>query len=458
MLISPIPINKILINNIAINAGQFIYCLDTKEVYYDDNSSGEVNRIALANTTQLNIENERLSIESPDSNMIYIVVSTNKLYRYTTDGWIELTDSDDCKDLIYNTTNLKPVTITQNNIKCAPMTLASQVYTSDGSTAQDFVNRYLDKNKKVKLRKKSFYVEATRDMQRIYNIPYPTSNYDLNKFPMVISINNSIVNSDDYAVSNEQIIFDQIIGDAIKKGDVIRFIFAWSATETDEIGNSATNIDDHDFNISNEEPDNPTDGTFWFDLSSNTIKYWDENLQQWIEFVNSSTDSNSIKKTVIIYNSTPSVEISIVDFDQKEDTLMVYKDGVYLDQYVDYIISEDNLTIKSLDVDGWIVPENRRSKFTFLVFKNMKPSADGVLSSLVQFAENICRSSVNYIINGDCADTVVNDDIVAADIVEFVVNYITNNTDQLSNIDTNKDDPFEILDILTEIVNVLIEE
>ena len=39
MIISPIPINKVIINNISLNGGQFIYCLDTKEVYYDDDSS-----------------------------------------------------------------------------------------------------------------------------------------------------------------------------------------------------------------------------------------------------------------------------------------------------------------------------------------------------------------------------------------------------------------------------------
>ena len=58
MIISPIPINKVIINNISLNGGQFIYCLDTKEVYYDDDSSGEVNRIALGNTTELAIDSE----------------------------------------------------------------------------------------------------------------------------------------------------------------------------------------------------------------------------------------------------------------------------------------------------------------------------------------------------------------------------------------------------------------
>ena len=455
MIISPIPINKVIINNISLNGGQFIYCLDTKEVYYDDDSSGEVNRIALANTTQLAIESEREKIESPDKDMIYIVVSTNRLYRYT-DSWQEITSTDDCKDLIYSATNLKPITITQNNIKCAPMTLASQVYTSDGSTAQDFVNKYLNNNKKVKLRKKSAYVEARRDMQRMYTIPYPTSNYDLNKFPMVVAVNNDILDSDEYAVSNEQIILEQSIGDEIKKGDIIRFIFAWSATETDEIGDSASSIDDHEFYISTEEPDDPKDGTFWFDLTSNTIKYWDDQLKQWVEFVGSAK-GNSIKRTVIIYTTTDTINISIDDYDQKEDTLMVYRDGKYLDQYIDYVVSDDNSKIKSLDTNGWEIAEGAHSKFTFLIFKDMKPDTSGIYNSLVEFAENLCRSSVSYIITGDCADTVVNDEAVASNIVQFIVNYINDNEDQLSNINTNDDDPFEILDILSAIVDVITE-
>ena len=40
---------------------------------------------------------------------------------------------------------------------------------------------------------------------------------------------------------------------------------------------------------------------------------------------------------------------------------------------------------------------------------------------------------------------------------EFIVNYINDNEDQLSNINTNDDDPFEILDILSAIVDVITE-
>ena len=455
MLISPIPINKILINNVSLNGGQFIYCLDTKEAYFDNynEASGETDRISLVNTIQLNIESERSSLESPEENMIYIVVSTNRLYRYTNSGWIELTDTSSCQDLLYNSSTLKPITIVQNNIKCAPMTLASQVYTSDGSTAQDFVNKYLNGNKKVKLNKKTFFVEATRDMQRIYTIPYPTSNYDLTKFPMVIAVNNQIIASDAYAVSDEQIIFDQSIGDAILKGDIIKFIFAWTSSEIDE-NRDNNSLDNHIFNISETEPDNPKDGNFWFDMINKCIKYWDGSIGEWVEFINNKSDNSSIKKTITIYSNTTSIDISITEYDHSTDTLMVYRDGHYLDEYIDYIVSEDNSSIISINSDGW-GKDGTKEKFTFIVFKNITPTAHGVINQLIEYAKSLIQESVNYTITGDCDNAIVNDPEVCTSLLNFFVDYMMGNEDSLSDIDTNEDDPYEIIDILTEVVSIL---
>ena len=456
MIISPIPINKILINNISLNGGQFIYCLDTKEVYYDNynDTTGEVNRIGLANTVQLNIESERSSLSTPEKNIIYIVVSTNRLYRYINNEWIELTDTDDCKDLLYNSANLKPITIVQNNIQCAPMTLASQVYTSDGSTAQDFVNKYLNGNKKVKLNKKTFFVEAGRDMQRIYTIPYPTSNYDLTKFPMVIAVNNKLVAADSYAVSDEQIIFEQSIGDDIVKGDIIKFIFAWTSSDIDE-NRDGNSLDNRHFEISPEEPTDPKDGDFWFDMINKCIKYWDASLGEWVEFVNNKSTNSSLKKTITIYSNVTSLDIGIADYDHSTDTLMVYKDGKYLDEYMDYNVSENNKTITATDSEGW-GSAGDAAIFTFIVFKNITPSAHGIFNELVEYAEALLKQSVNYIVKGECESAVVNDTEVCSKLLDFFTNYMTDNTSALEDINTNEDDPYEIVDILTEVISILV--
>ena len=73
------------VDNKSIINGSFILCSDSGEAYYD-NLEGE--RILIAqNIEYLNSDSERTSMLTPETNKLYIIISTGMLWIYSS-GWI----------------------------------------------------------------------------------------------------------------------------------------------------------------------------------------------------------------------------------------------------------------------------------------------------------------------------------------------------------------------------------
>lgn len=58
------------------------------------------------------------------------------------------------------------------------------------------------------------------------------------------------------------------------------------------------------------------------------------------------------KSTVEVHSSVSNVNISIQEFNKNTDLLMVFKNSIYLEEGIDYTISNDSLSITSMD-DNW---------------------------------------------------------------------------------------------------------
>lgn len=83
----------------SIISGSLLVCEDTGEMYFDVNSS---ERVAVAkDVTYLATEANRTGLLAPDSNMLYVVLESAKLYIYIT-SWVCLNPDPVQTFYIYN--------------------------------------------------------------------------------------------------------------------------------------------------------------------------------------------------------------------------------------------------------------------------------------------------------------------------------------------------------------------
>lgn len=155
--------------------GQIIYCADTQETYYDS-SSGV--RMELTKVTHILTEEEREDITSPSEDWLYVVINTNKFYKYSlTKGWQEMKYNDDIYNIIDTMEELVPGTILQFGNKIAPKTFATQVYTNRGERVQDV----LDSISKIGYSVINYTIPNDNMME--FDIPLPFDKYfELNNF------------------------------------------------------------------------------------------------------------------------------------------------------------------------------------------------------------------------------------------------------------------------------------
>ena len=362
--IKPIPITRSVINSIEIIQGQLLYCIDTLENYYD---IAEGIRIQLSTVVQLSTDNSRQNLDSPSTDKMYIVIETNILYVYSGTQWIVVNTEADCTKFLYNADVLTPTTLIQNGVNQAPKTLASQVYFPDGSTAEEVVKQLSYEGKKITLLCKTEHVVIEYDKQRIIDVPYPTSTYDIYKYPVVVIWNDKYMDPSAYALGSEQMIFnDPDI--ATVKGDIITLIFSYAEVIANE-GINADSINNVRFIVGPIEPADKRVSDIWIDTSKEELKQYSETGWD-IIFKNNNTLVKRIKNTVVLSDSTDKVEIGISVFDKFRDTLLVFQNGILLDDATDYDVSDDGLYI--LPKDGlWEIDSDVEEYFYFVVLKNV---------------------------------------------------------------------------------------
>lgn len=367
--LKPIATIKAELHNTMIELGQLIYCTDTLEAFYDNKPN---NRIAISVTRQFNSEKQIFAITNPKTTCIYVDKSHNTLYRYSQiSGWRLLENYEDCADLIYNATALVPTVLTSNNVCRAPLTLSSLVFNNDGSTVQDTLDTLFEKGKQITLEKKTCHIILDYDGQRIVDIPFPESDYDIYKFPVVVILDNKYIAPEKYALGAEQLIFCDEVGATTREGQLVTFIFAYAKMNVDE-GINADAIDGKHFNIGGHPPQNPSDGDIWMDTKNQIIWSWNGENNTWdIIFDNNAYTVQWQRNNVVLNHETTFVNIGINGFNKNTDKLIVFKNSTYLDEGIDYYISSDNSCISCKTGQSWDCKDNDVNYFSFIVFKNI---------------------------------------------------------------------------------------
>lgn len=369
-MIKPIATYSYDRESIDIKQDQLLYCLDTKEAYFDITN---FNRIQLNCTIQVDEEYEKDSIINKRLNKIYIVKRTNKLYRYNGSVFNEVTNKAAVMDILVPAEELVPTTLNRKGVNYAPKTLASMVYTNDGNTVEDVLRNMVgSEDKKVLLYTRTEHVMATTFGQRIFTIPFPIPNYDLAKFPMLVIYKDKILSGNQYSISNDQVILNNNI-DGLDRGEILSFVFHYNVI-VNNTALDAESVNNVRFFVSDKEPYPKKETDVWFDTTNKEVKQYADD--KWTIIVKGSTDEerpfNIVKNSVFLNRNSTYVEIGIPGFDRTVDTLMVYKNSTYIEEVEDYTISADSRFIIKSNNGTWN-GDIQTNVFNFIVFKSTNP-------------------------------------------------------------------------------------
>lgn len=369
-MIKPIAVYSYDRDSIDIKEDQLVYCIDTKEAYYDISN---LNRIQLNCTIQLDEEYDKDSIVNKKTNKIYIVKRTNKLYRYINNGFEKINDRLSVIDILVPAEELVPTTLNKKGINYAPKTLASMVYTNDGNTVEDVLRNIVDTDdKKVLLYTRTEHVVATTFGQRIFTIPFPIPNYDLAKFPMLIIYKDRILSGSQYSISNDQVILSNNIN-GLDKDEILTFVFHYNVVISNE-GINAESINNVRFYVGEKEPYPKRETDVWFDTKKQEVKQYSAKGKWEIIVKNREEFPFSVlKNTTILNSSSTYVEIGIPGFDKTKDILMVYNNSIYIEENQEYTISADGNYIIRTHGNTWN-GDLETNVFNFIVFKSSNPT------------------------------------------------------------------------------------
>lgn len=281
-----------------------------------------------------------------------------------------------------NIGELVPGTLEKKGVAYAPRTLSSLVYMEDGSTLEQAMNEIMVDGKRFIMKTSTSQLQVQYNNQRVYDIPVPVERYNFEKFPVVIALNGSIINSTNYVINNnEQIILTEDFALTVNKNDIIMFIFHYLDTVTESGNLDAESINNVRFFVSKTEPRCKQNTDVWFDTSLNQVKQFTG--QDWEIIVNGNGGGGfaSLKNTMSITRPTQYVDIGISQFDKDDDILFVYQNSVYLEINQDYIL-EDSNRIKC--ANGQWCEDNEEQIFNFIVFKNVVKGYQGIDGNLLK--------------------------------------------------------------------------
>lgn len=373
-LIRNIETISISLKTIPVKSGQVIYCTDTKETYMD---STEGQRIQLSDIIKLATETDREMLLCPIVGKIYLVESTNKLYKYNGEIWEAITMDISLEEVSNNVaTELVPGTLNKQGVAYAPRTLASLVYMQNGEKVSDVISDLVTEGKKYILQTVTEQDEALTDRQRIYTIPAPLENYDYVKFPIMVLINNKVVEKENYLINGTQLILNEATAAKVIAGDFITFIFHYIEIIVEDTGINAESVNGIRMYVSLNEPLHKKKNDVWFDTNMKQIKQY--NGQDWIIIVNGQGgpggggigDLDVLKNSVTITAPTNSLAIGISDYNKETDILFVYKNSVYIEETSDYIITSDSKRIQTPAGVTWEASADIPTTFNFVVLSN----------------------------------------------------------------------------------------
>ena len=200
--------------------GLIIHCIDSKETYYINE---DLNKIEISlNTVFLEKEADLENIISPILSRIYIVKEINKVYKYT-NRWVCIETEESLLEIVEASIDYVPSVLYKNDKFFAPKTLASAVYMQDGTR----LSSALDSKQLTVTKTKAIYVEAEINRQRIFNIPYPITNFDLCRNHISVIVRGSLLETNKYVINNNRLILNSNI-EPLNQGELMLFIFYYT--------------------------------------------------------------------------------------------------------------------------------------------------------------------------------------------------------------------------------------
>lgn len=212
------------LSNIEIKKNQIVYACDIRKSFFD--IEDEITRISLDAIIYLTTEADKELISIPLKNRIYYIKDTSNAYKFDGISWIIIDTQQDFLEIAFSSDDFvagvvasKGIGVLNNNL--APKTLARYVYNSvSGESLIDSIN---NAQNIVVSKSKSVYVNAVRDKQTLFDIPFPLNNYDLETNKMIV-ISKGYDLEGRYIVKGNTLILTDA-GDALNSGEFILFIF-----------------------------------------------------------------------------------------------------------------------------------------------------------------------------------------------------------------------------------------
>ena len=183
---------------------------------------------------------------------------------------------------------LTPAILNLNGESIAPKTYSDIVFNSDGSTASDKIDQLLNMDYIPKVIKTTNVVEIS-PQQSVIEIPFPYERFDIsNSVILLFDTNNKLIEPDDYVLSNNQVLI-----------------------------------------INKSKYELTTHVTFIFIYVKLIVLGGKSGLLE--------------KKTIVLDSTEPTVDIGVQKLDGRN--LAIYKNGVYIEEGVDYIHEGTSITL-----------------------------------------------------------------------------------------------------------------
>lgn len=213
-----------MLSQLDITSGQFVRCFDTDDIFYDVNN---ITRIRTSRVQVVPEEDDRVDIQAPEKNILYIVLETKSFYRFSNGDWRLVSNSEDITDIIaiYSGLNIATATSSVGNVKTkyAPRTLARAVYTDDGCNLEDVVKHITQLGTSID------YVTATSNNQTTFTIPFPFENYLKGGNSMMIFIGSTFVDNRRWEYNSNQTKITFLNNVGVKIGRTVTFVFLYNS-------------------------------------------------------------------------------------------------------------------------------------------------------------------------------------------------------------------------------------
>lgn len=200
--------------------GLIIHCIDSRETYYINK---DLNKIEITlNTVVLEKESDLNNIISPILSRIYIIKESKNIYKYT-NRWTLVETEESLLEIVEASIDYMPSVLYKSEDFLAPKTLASAVYLDDGTR----LSSALDSKHLTVTKTRAIYVEAEINRQRIFNIPYPITNFDLCRNHISVIVRGLLLEPNKYVINNNRLILNSNV-EPLNQGELMLFIFYYT--------------------------------------------------------------------------------------------------------------------------------------------------------------------------------------------------------------------------------------